>query len=108
MGELLDIGPLFLADDRARVQPARLSALAEEALAVGAGTPEWQKISALLLQLRDALVAAQPAAELRSRYSKTLEALQAEVRKGAIQPAASIRRSGLRSAWTEEVGARKQ
>lgn len=108
MGELLDIGPLFLADDRARVQPARLSALAEEALAAGAGTPEWQKISALLLQLRDALVAAQPAAELRSRYSKTLEALQAEVRKGAIQPAASIGRSGLRSAWTEEVGARKQ
>ena len=108
MGELLDIGPLFLADDRARVQPARLSALAEEALAAGAGTPEWQKISALLLQLRDALTAAQSAAELRSRYSKTLEALQAEVRKGAIQPAPSNGRSELRSAWMEEVAARKR
>ena len=108
MGELLEMGPLLLADDRARVQPARLSALAEEALAAGAGTSEWQNISASLLQFRDALVAARPAAELRSRYSKTLEALQAEARKGAIQPAASNGQSVLRSAWMDEVGARKQ
>jgi hypothetical protein len=103
IGELLALGPVLLADDRSRVQPERLSALAEEALAAGAGTREWQNVSASLLQLRDAIVTGQPATEVRSQYSKTLDALQAEARKSAIPPAASIpAESMLRSAWTVE------
>jgi hypothetical protein len=108
MGELLNLGPLLLADDRSRVQSARLSALAEEALAAGAGTTEWQNVSASLLQLRDALAAGRPAPDVRSRYATTLDALQAEVRKNAIPPApSSPAGSALRSAWVLEQQAER-
>jgi hypothetical protein len=107
LGELLNLGPLLLADGGSRVQSARLSALAEEALAAGAGTAEWQNVSALLLQLSDALAARQPARDVRSHYTKTLEALQSEARKNAIQPASIPAQSALRSAWTLEQQVRK-
>lgn len=107
IGELLELGPLLLGDDRSRLQSARLSALAEEALAMGAGTTEWQAISASLLQLRDALAAGRPVSDLWSHYGKALGSLQAEARKTAIQPAQSTPESSqLRSAWVEEIRAR--
>ena len=103
IGELLDLGPRLLADDPSPDQSARLSTLAEEALAAGAGTTEWQGIAVSLLQLRDALAGGHTAADRRSRYSRTLQTLQAEAQKHAIQPAASIpTQSALRSAWTLE------
>ena len=103
IGQLLDLGPRLIADDPSPDQSARLSTLAEEALAAGAGTTEWQGIASSMLQLRDALAGGHAPAERRSRYSRTLEALQAEAQKHAIQPAASTpRQSALRSAWTLE------
>ena len=106
-GELLDLGPALLADDRARVQPERLSVLAEEALAIGAGATEWQGISASLVQLRDALAAGRSTEDVRSVYSRALTALQAEARKTAIQSPGSLSTpSRLRSSWALE-GQRK-
>jgi len=107
IGELLDLGPLRLADDRARVPPERLSVFAEEALAIGVGTTEWQGISASLIQLRDALAAGRSSGEVRSAYSRALTALQAEARKTAIQSPGSLSTpSRLRSSWALE-GQRK-
>ena len=102
IGELLDLGPSIMAADRGRVPPERLSAMAEEALAIGAGTSEWQGISASLLELRNAVTAGRPAADLRSTYSKALGTLQTEARKSAIQAAAPGDHSSLRSSWILE------
>jgi hypothetical protein len=105
IGELLDLGPSIMAGDRGRVPAERLSAMAEEALAIGAGTSEWQGISASLLELRNALTGQRPAADLRTTYSKALATLQAEAKKSAIAAASAGHHSPLRSSWTQETGA---
>jgi hypothetical protein len=81
--------------------PAALTAVAEEALGVDVGSPEWQAISKLLLQVRDGLQ--NDAAERARLVNAAVGRIAAVVQRTAVpltRPAMGD--AALRSAWTEE------
>jgi hypothetical protein len=84
-----------------------VGALAEEALAVDPGSPDWRRISAGLTKLRETLTAERgPGApdEVRRAMHDAVSPLVAMSRKGAVLVSDPDRTTdGLRSAWTDEA-----
>jgi hypothetical protein len=93
-----------LASDPARVDTNRVSAMAEQSLAAGAaGSKEWQQVSALFLELREAVARHRARADIESLVNRTVAAVLVEVRKGAI-PAVPTDEGNraLLGAWSAE------
>jgi hypothetical protein len=86
------------------VAPAAVAVLAEQALAVGPGSSDWQGISARLMRLRDALAAKQPTGDIVRRLNEAIGPLVAMAQKDARQPeeAGTAPAGSLLSAWAEE------
>jgi hypothetical protein len=102
LDELLTLGP-GLASASAAGQ-ARLTSLAERALAVSPADETWQTVSRELLQLRDAANSSSDARDLDARLTAIMARLRAEARRGSpAASAADIRNPALSGAWADEV-----
>ncbi len=83
---------------------ARLTALAERALAVAPADESWQTVSRDLLQLRDAAARRAARAEVDARLTAIVGKLRSEARKDSpAGAAADVRNPALRGAWAQEV-----
>jgi hypothetical protein len=83
---------------------ARLTSLAERALAVAPADESWQTVSRELLQLRDAANRSSNDGDLDARLTTIIARLRAEARKGSSAAStADIRNPALSGAWAEEV-----
>jgi hypothetical protein len=101
LNELLALAPGVAATSTAG--QARLTALAERALAVAPADESWQTVSRELLQLRDAAGRASRA-ELDVRLTAIVAKLRSEARKDSpAGAAADVRNPALRGAWAQEV-----
>jgi hypothetical protein len=101
LNELLTLAP-GLSSASASDQ-AKLTSLAEGALAASPADASWQTVSRDLLQLRDAARRRDAGPALDARLTGIVARLRAEARKGA--PAGSapeIRNPALSGAWAEE------
>lgn len=89
----------------AGVPPARITALAEQALRIEPGSAEWQSVAAALVVLADVVRAARPAAEVAARLGEAIAPIVAAAQKDARLPAqaGSAPPGALRSAWAGEV-----
>jgi hypothetical protein len=101
LNELLAIGPSLAS---APAGQARLTSLAERALAVAPADESWQTVSRELLQLRDAAHRSTDGHDLDARLTAIIARLRAEARKGASAASAiDTRNPALSGAWAEEV-----
>jgi hypothetical protein len=101
LNELLALGPGLAS---APAGQARLTSLAERALAVAPADESWQTVSRELLQLRDAAHRSSDGHDLDARLTAIIARLRAEARKGASAASATdIRNPALSGAWAEEV-----
>jgi hypothetical protein len=87
------------------VDGASVTVLAERALAIDPASPAWQDVSRRLLELRDALSARRPAADVARTLSDALRPVLDAARAGAPGPATdgTTRPGALRGAWVDEV-----
>jgi hypothetical protein len=96
--KLIDLAPALRAGS---ANPADLTTMAEQALAVDASAPEWQAVSKALVQLRDGMTRAPE--ERSKRLGEALAPVAALTQRGALTPrAANPGDAALRSAWGEE------
>ena len=102
LADVIAVGAVLSAPD-GRVDPARIAAMAEDALAVDAGSKDWQQLAAVLMRLRDSVSAAGASEESRSALNTAVALLLAELGKHSV-PAGSPLPPGttLRSSWAEE------
>jgi hypothetical protein len=78
--------------------------LAEEALAVDPGSPDWQRISAALTKLRDVVAAGRAPDEVRRLVREAVTPLVALSKKGAVRVGdTGGATDALRSAWSGEA-----
>ena len=78
--------------------------LAEEALAVDPGSPDWQRISAALTKLRDVVAAGRAPDEVRRSVREAVTPLVALSKKGAVRVGdTGGATDALRSAWYGEA-----
>jgi hypothetical protein len=77
--------------------------LAEEALAVDPGSPDWQRMSVALTKLRDALAAGRSQDEVRRSVREAVTPLVAFSRKGAVRAVDTGSTDVLRGAWSDEA-----
>ncbi|MEO7275388.1 MAG: hypothetical protein ABIX28_18235 [Vicinamibacterales bacterium] len=99
---LLDLATAEGALPAASAAPA-VARLAEEALAIAPGSPDWQKISSSLARFHDALVKPGAPDATRTAFRDSVTPLLAIVRKGAVRgtnPDPSGDR--LRGAWAAQ------
>ncbi len=102
LNELLTLGPGVASASPAGL--ARLTSLAERALAVAPADESWQTVSRELLQLRDAANRSSNDGDLDARLTTIIARLRAEARKGSSAAStADIRNPALSGAWAEEV-----
>lgn len=87
------------------VAPARVGALAEQALRIDPGSAEWQSASGLLIRLRDGIAEERPSAEVMARLNDAIVPIVAAAQKGARDPqsGATAPAGALRRAWAGEV-----
>jgi hypothetical protein len=92
------------ADGQA-VDPARLSALAEQALAIDPVSPEWQQAAREILAARDTLAPGGPPEDVRAALQRAAAPVAQVVQAGARSAAApgARRASAIERAWAEEV-----
>jgi hypothetical protein len=92
-----------LADGRA-VEPARLSALAEQALAIDPASPHWQQVARGILDVRDAWADGATLEDVRAGLQRAAapvaQAVQAAARAQAMP--GTRRTSPLERAWADE------
>lgn len=101
---LLDLAPAVAAGP-GTVDAARLTILAERALAVDAGSEEWQQISRTLMQLRESIAGGGERAEIRAQLAKVIRDVRAESHRDAVPPLRGDRRDPrMRGAWADRVG----
>jgi hypothetical protein len=100
LGQTLDIAATLQAGGD--VAPARLAALAEQALRIDPGSKEWQSASARLMEVRDAIAAKRP--DVAARLNEALAPIVAITQKDARPPSgpASTPAGALRRAWAAE------
>jgi Domain of unknown function (DUF4175) len=81
-----------------------VGALAEQALAVDPGSPDWQRTSAALVRLRDALGSGRTPDEVRRAVREAVTPLVTVSRKGAVRSGdAGESADAIRSAWAAEA-----
>jgi hypothetical protein len=93
-----------LADARA-LEPAHLSALAEQALAIDPASPHWQQVAREILEVRDAWTAGGPAADVRALLQRATATVAQAAQAAARAPAlpGTRRALPLERAWADEV-----
>jgi hypothetical protein len=80
-----------------------IARLAEEALAIAPGSPEWQQISASLTRLRDAVTNQRDSTAIQTAVRESVTPLLAVVRKRAVRGTdADPSSDALRGAWAAE------
>jgi hypothetical protein len=86
-----------------RMDPGALGALAERALSVAPGSPDWQAVAAGVTRLRDAVASGRAGREVRDRLDELVRLLSALGGRGALVPQvpATSRAGALSSAWAE-------
>ena len=100
--ELLALAPGLASASTAG--QARLTALAERALAVAPADESWQTVSRDVVQLRDAATRRAARPELDARLTAIVARLRSEARKDTpAGSAADVRNPALSGAWAEEV-----
>jgi hypothetical protein len=81
-----------------------VGALAEEALAIDPGSPDWRRISAALTTLRDGLSGGRSSEDIRRSLQNVVTPLVEMSRKGAVRSGGTRDiADGLRSAWSDEA-----
>jgi hypothetical protein len=81
-----------------------MGALAEEALAIDPGSPDWRRISAALTTLRDGLSGARSSEDIRRSLQNAVTPLVVMSRKGTVRSEGTRDiADGLRSAWSDEA-----
>jgi hypothetical protein len=87
------------------VPPAAIAALAEQALAIEPGSPDWQAVASKLTRIREAAEGKRGSEEVLALLNDAVAPIMEDVRKTARQPrgAGSTRAGALLGAWAEEV-----